>query len=436
MGERIADDVGFLGPAKVFGYQWMTEIARKGRAYPRRTTIVEIGDHDFWSEGCGEDRCPCISDQEKSGLQEICGSEDRAGFEGREPLKGDSLAKALRAVADDGARTIVLDVNLNSPLGKGGEDFSSYSKENAELENAIGDLCSRHIPVVLGVLLRQLPSEQSYEIVPERLRTDGSRFNCVHYGYLELPRDIRKSPGELALAGGGEVESLSLATVQATDPLQADWLKSSKEKGFQFGRFIAAQDFGPHMDVHSDKSVTYLLPLSRVLNDPEGVREDIAGRIVLLGGHWHVRGRDQGGEYIDLHETPAGSMSGVFVHANFVEALADPNNSFSPIPDWLAIGIEVVLAIIFAVLGCIEIEVEKHKIKTKVLVEFLVLVCHGISILAVAVLLIVGLGIYNDFVSGWFLVALEGFLVGFVRVTKAAVSGTRHASRKENANAV
>jgi hypothetical protein len=64
---RLFEEVPMLKGARNNGYEFLMHISQHGPPYPRTTAVLEIGDHDFWSEE----------------------------FEGREPLRGDRLAEII-----------------------------------------------------------------------------------------------------------------------------------------------------------------------------------------------------------------------------------------------------------------------------------------------------------------------------------------------------
>jgi CHASE2 domain-containing sensor protein len=57
------------------------------------------------------------------------------------------------------------------------------------------------------------------------------------------------------------------------------------------------------------------------------------GRIVVIGGKWFT---DLGGEPADRHDSPVGSMAGVYLHANYIEALLDDRYQ-QEVPLWFSL---------------------------------------------------------------------------------------------------
>jgi len=52
------------------------------------------------------------------------------------------------------------------------------------------------------------------------------------------------------------------------------------------------------------------------------VEEKIQGRVVLIGANWHQLGSNRG-DLVDSYSTPVGKLPGVFIHANYVQAILD-----------------------------------------------------------------------------------------------------------------
>src|SRR5207249_3328401 len=66
-------------------------------------------------------------------------------------------------------------------------------------------------------------------------------------------------------------------------------------------------------------------------------------RIVIIGGTWHQRTRH--GPPIESFLSPIGRVPGVYLHANYVEALND--DRFGPaVPRWIAMLLDLVVAVL------------------------------------------------------------------------------------------
>jgi CHASE2 domain-containing sensor protein len=99
------------------------------------------------------------------------------------------------------------------------------------------------------------------------------------------------------------------------------------DKRFVFGSFIREDDF---------QKIS-----AEALKDgkQEAIRS-CRGRIVLIGGKWHS---DIGtGELVDRYDTPAGPMQGMYLHANYIEALLDDRYQ-REVPILFALGFDLVV---------------------------------------------------------------------------------------------
>ena len=130
--------------------------------------------------------------------------------------------------------------------------------------------------------------------------------------------DERKIPLSTKLPGHTQCQdSLALAAVSAYEET-TDRQPRTREKKviadqikryrYVFGSFMPERQFQtiPIRDLWTGK--------------PEAVRA-CRTRIVVIGGEWHeALGQGQG---YDLHETSVGPLTGMYLHANYIEALLD-----------------------------------------------------------------------------------------------------------------
>jgi len=72
----------------------------------------------------------------------------------------------------------------------------------------------------------------------------------------------------------------------------------------------------------------------------------LAANAVLVGGAWHLNSFEKG-QQVDTHLTPAGEIGGVFVHANYVEALLT-HRSTKPVGRVFGVAVELGLAVFIA----------------------------------------------------------------------------------------
>jgi CHASE2 domain-containing sensor protein len=278
-------------------------------------------------------------------------------FGGAQPTSRAFLADIVTECTQDGtkAAAIAVDVQLQAPPGKAaGEDNSQWTEDDTKLLSAIDEAIGRGVPVILGVGLvkdsygrwiRQ-PNIFSDEELPLRTQTNNcSDGGCVALGYFNLPSDMRQIPLQTLVTSdqgpGVTLDSLALATVTGYEermglqpkthdkPLIAESLASGE---FVYGGFIPAAVF--------KKQAIPSIPLSK--GDPVA-RKMCDGHIVLVGGSWHkVQGT---GPLEDGSDSPVGEMSGVYLNANYVEALLDDRYK-RDVPLWFALTADFLLAAI------------------------------------------------------------------------------------------
>ena len=95
-------------------YARQLKLQHRGILYPQRTAIVLIGDEDYWS----------------------------ARFEARKPLKRDQLAELLDRLTQAGANTVIIDIDLRSPVpDQPAYEFPTYAPEDAKLLAAVDRMC-------------------------------------------------------------------------------------------------------------------------------------------------------------------------------------------------------------------------------------------------------------------------------------------------------
>ena len=140
----------------------------------------------------------------------------------------------------------------------------------------------------------------------------------LRIGNINLPTDKRQIPLVTVTADSdGPSESLALAAVTAYEdaidrkPKTRDKqriVSAVRDDEFVFASFIPESNFQK-------------IPIQQLFNGLENALRLCRGRIVIIGGNWHS---DLGhGERVDTYETPVGPMAGMYLHANYIEALLD-----------------------------------------------------------------------------------------------------------------
>jgi len=116
------------------------------------------------------------------------------------------------------------------------------------------------------------------------------------------------------------------------------------------------------------------------------LRENVAGKLVLIGSNWHRLAWGTG-PLNDSHLTPVGSISGVFVHANYAEAILETDYHRQP-PDWFADAVEGLVLLSMAVLFAGKMNSWK---------KMAVVVSATFLFITLGYMLLQNLGIYFDF---------------------------------------
>ncbi len=305
-------------------YQKQVRIQRRGPVYPRYTALVLLNDDDYWSEE----------------------------YQARAPLKRDKLAVLIDRLNEAGVNTIAIDFFLESPLqSKPDYDFSDYQKEDAVFFAALKRVCDAGRHMVLAT------EYSGYDEDPKEMRVESKSIYtsllpslpCVTRGHVELPTDLRKIPGMIQLADGSYLDSFSLAITKINDPIAYENLVKGEDKGYRFAQFLTPEDFSKR-----DGKQFIFSGVDIQSMDIKQLRQALADKIVIIGGHVHDEAYDLGG-YVDVHNSPGGDEPGAMLHANFVEAMRDPVSTFTPISDHTAEVIEWCLALALALLGSMEI---------------------------------------------------------------------------------
>ena len=242
----------------------------------------------------------------------------------------------------------MLDVDLRAPhRTQPAFDFPDYETEDAALLAAVGRMCDAGRSVVLGTSV--LLDGDDWVEAPSLFTPHRASYPCLRTGYLQLPHDLRLVPGQLDLRGGEKLDSLSLAVVSLINPTAYRMAVSNDDRGFHFARYLSEADYQP-ADGRS-----YVFNWQQLKNaDVNSVRRDIADKVVLIGGKWHVNAQGQG-PTVDTFRSPVGPLPGVFLHANYIEALDGERGTFAPMSDTAAEVIEFSLAIALALVAAMEI---------------------------------------------------------------------------------
>jgi CHASE2 domain-containing sensor protein len=297
-------------------YQKTFDAARiRGPLYPKRTALVLIGDEEYWM---GE-------------------------LAGRAPIKRDYLAKLVEKLDAADVAVIALDFDFRSPVPDGAMiEHPDYRAETRRLAAALKTVASRRpviLPATVGV------DDQGYYV--ERT-TIFSNFDFgasrVSRGYIQLPYDLRRAPVGLELNTGETLDSFALAMVGAVDATARQRIAADGMDALPFASYMTESDFAG-----TTPEDAKLFSSSAILNgDPTVLRKNLGARIVIVGGAWSSLAYGTG-KRVDMHPSPAGSMPGVFLHANYVEAILN-DRTYRPLSDKLVMALEIALVLGVAVI--------------------------------------------------------------------------------------
>ena len=248
----------------------------------------------------------------------------------KEPTDRKYLATLVRNAAQGDAAVIVLDVALTVPRGyQEGEDSPERKGMDEDLKNAIFDAAKLGVPVIVPCWINRsngketvIPSIYPDSALPLSIEKDGmsecAYLACARRGNVNPADDERKIPLKTELGVSGQCEdSLALAAdtayEEATDRRPRTREKKTIAEEIRHYEYV----FGGFLQ--EDRFQT--IPIRELAaGSPEATRE-CRTRIVIIGGKWgEALGQGRG---VDIHETSAGPMAGVYLHANYIEALLD-----------------------------------------------------------------------------------------------------------------
>lgn len=248
----------------------------------QRTAVVLVGDEDYW----------------------------RGELERRVPIKRGYLARLIRALDEKTDPTVIaIDFDLRSPTPDGSiVEHDTYKKETQDFLLAVKDV-SKNRPVVLPETVEQIGGGF---YTPASDVHDGFDFGegKVARGYIQLPYDYRVIPLGLKMKSGEETDSFAEAIVRFDNP--AVLHPATQGEGFPYGSYLPVESF----------KANHLVDARDVLNGDPAVLAKLHHKVVIIGAGWS-RTAYQSGGFADSHLTPVGQIPGVFMHANYVEALID-----------------------------------------------------------------------------------------------------------------
>jgi CHASE2 domain-containing sensor protein len=266
---------------------------------------------------------------------------------GQQPTSRAFLARMILSLVTPPAHAAVigLDFQLLAPEGyEDGTDSATRAADNQKLLEAIQYAGEQKVPVILGGVY--IEQEDGKRRLPTLFRDEDLRLGaliacprCAQYGYIDAPQDKRLIPGiEEVRDPTGKQVALKPFSVAITDAYVGEDNQPGESARVSERKHEAESLFGTFHEEGYFRSLTAL----EFVNDPS-LREKCDNRIVLIGGHWKdLQGY---GDTVDMHLSPAGTISGLGLHANYVESLLDQQYA-REVPLWVDIAIDILLGMV------------------------------------------------------------------------------------------
>jgi hypothetical protein len=289
-------------------YQLIEHLSPRRAERAKSTVLILIGDEEYWK---GE-------------------------LARRSPIKRSYLAKLVKRLDEANVKAIAIDFDFRSSTqDPNWTDHDDYRAETQEFLSAIRDV-SVNRPVILPRTVNLNPKSQKYKA--ERSIYDDFDFKpgVVPKGYVELPNDIRQVPLAIETEDGTFIDSMAAAIIRATDAEAIPSSHGVESRHFPYGTFL---------DVNAFKSITSEYLLKAPLDE---VKKHVGYKVAIIGADWHIYGHNRG-QKVDIHASPVGAIGGVFLHANYVEALLD-SRSLKPVSGHLSTTIEIAAAVCVAII--------------------------------------------------------------------------------------
>jgi len=280
-------------------YQSIQQGPRK--PFVQRTVIVLIGDEEYW----------------------------KGDLARRVPIKRDYLAKLISQLDKLDPAVIALDFDLRSQTADGSIiESQDYARETSEFLATLKEV-----------------SLKRWIVVPKTLNFDRGFYTTesdiydlydfgegkISKGYSILPSDIRKLPLQKTTKDGTRIDSFAGAIVRAVNKAALQPVANDTE--LPFFSYLPLNAF------------EQLSPTQVLQGDPQ-TKQKIQYNVVIVGSGWNINAYGRGG-LADGHLTPVGPLPGVYLHANYVEALLD-NRTSKPYRDFALHIVEAIVALMVA----------------------------------------------------------------------------------------
>jgi CHASE2 domain-containing sensor protein len=348
----------------------------------QRVAVIEVDDDAFWN--------PPVS--------------------GIQPTNRKFLANLAKTAADNGASAVAIDFQLKSPSGTVGDD-PIRKADNAYLLNKLREITAKGKPVILSIGLKPDGNDWRREA---NIYADGELPMNVFLGHINIPLDHRQIP--LVMNGREEANGpikpyISFAQAIAYSfeenahwkhKTKDDWRmrRAQKLDEFVYGGFWPRSEF-------------LFISAAKLLTDKEE-QKLCNDRIVIIGGTWHQYSRNSGPP-VDSFDSSVGSIPGVYMHANYLEALLSSN--YEPgLPRWAAVSLDVLLA----ALAYIGFRSTNRKVVRRIIIFVMVLP------MLLGYLLLANVGIYLDFTLPLLLISIHLALEDQINLRRKAKKGAAH----------
>ncbi len=268
---------------------------------PERVALVLIGDDEYWRGELGS----------------------------RVPIKRDYLARLVEAIDKANPKIIALDFALRSLSPDGNPpEAPEYQGETKKLLEAVHAASANRT-----IILPKTVEMDNGRYVSESDIYKGFEFNedRVKKAYIILPDDRRQIPlFTLDLPGEKQpIDSFSQAVARAFDEKSIP--PPEPDGSLPFGSYIPIEKFP-------------MAKADEVLRgDPQALNK-LAFKAVIISGNWHTRGYNRG-PLVDIHDSPLGFIPGVYIHANYAEAILD-SRLYWPVKGWWLKGIDIAMALL------------------------------------------------------------------------------------------
>jgi CHASE2 domain-containing sensor protein len=272
-----------------------------------------------------------------------------APLNGGTPTNRRFLADVIRQAAAGGAAVIGLDFALRSPAWQAG-DLAARADDDRWLADTVAKVISGGTPVVMttGFVIsgpkswvREPTIFNDYPPQPELVEL-GPPPKGVRVGFINLPLDVRQIPLRVVAIEPDRISkkeflSFALQLVDAFEEVRHATKRSKdqppisqmEENEFVYGYFFPESKFETKVSAGT-----------LVRSGPQSPQQ-FRDRIVIIGGTWNNSAVGRGPR-VDTHPSPVGDMPGLYLHADYVEALLQ--HAFArPVPEWLSISLEMVL---------------------------------------------------------------------------------------------